>query len=88
MERRAPRAEGKQRSQCFKMYSGFVSVRYGKMTEAKTTAFERRVYSSQFPREGSTPCHIEPHGVAPGLVRRGKQGESMSTAFYLFTCLV
>ena len=44
------------------MYPGFVLIRYDKMTERRATAFERRVYYSQFLRGWkawhATHCHI------------------------------
>lgn len=43
------------------LYLNFVLIRHGKVTDMKTTAFERRVYYSQFPRKGDMPHH-EPGG--------------------------
>lgn len=42
------------------------------MTETKTTAFERRLYYSQFLREGRTPWHTGPQGKHQDWVRGGR----------------
>ena len=38
----------------------FVLIGYGKVTDANTAAFERRVYYLQFPRGTGMPCHAGP----------------------------
>lgn len=61
MEEGAPAAEGKQGLPCFKMSPGYDLIRCGKVTETKTTAFERGVYYTQFLRGGRMPCFLGPH---------------------------
>ena len=48
-------------------------IRYGNVTDTETTAFDRRAYYLQFPRERGTPCHAGPHGIVPRAVRREKE---------------
>lgn len=53
------------------------------MTDMETTAFEIRVYYSQFPREEDMSHHAGPHGEVLGSVRRQKeQGKNMSTSLH------
>lgn len=46
------------------LYLGFVSIRYGKVTDTKTAAFERRVNYLQFPRKWDLPHPAESHDLS------------------------
>lgn len=59
---------------CFKTYLGFVVIRYGKLTDTKTAAFERRVFYSQFPRGGAHKATQDHMGQQQGRVRRRSTG--------------
>ena len=52
------------------MYIGFVLIKYGKVIDMETTAFERRVYYLQFPRGTGRSCHAGPHGEVSGSGRK------------------
>lgn len=70
---------------CSKIFAlDFVLIRFGKVTDVKTTAFERRNYYLYFLRERSMTFHAGPHGEAPGFDKRQKRvrRRSWTTVYY------
>lgn len=45
-------------------------------------AIEKIVYSSQFPREVGTLCHLGPHEQAPGLIKKQRKGKEIWARVY------
>lgn len=58
------------------MYSGFwFCLGIVRPTDQEMAASEKTVCYSQFPRGRDRPCHVGPHGEAPGSFRRQKEQE-------------
>lgn len=57
---------------CLKIYLDLVLIRYGKVIDMNTTAFERKAYYLQFLRERGMPCRARPpEGDARGRQEAG-----------------
>lgn len=54
-------------------------------TAQKITATEKIVCNLQFLRGEVVPCHTEPHGEAPGSVRRQRAKEDVSERFIVIS---
>lgn len=66
---------------CFKMYPGFLFIRYSKRTDMETTVFKRRDYYSQIPGGGGMPHHTGPHGSARLVRRQKERAQAWAPAF-------